>query len=338
MAKQLRKSNKLWAEGTREGIMRPHIADYADALTRGWRAERDYVQKVCNEFHSQISWQLEDYEEPPLPLPVYDPFAVVPVEVLSDEERKTKLARIEALNAQIRRWLKYRARSAGLGNVGIRSPRKPLLAYQQYMRESAAEIAVVVNERWAAQSIHADGSANTKKPGAPFRCAVARELFLALSSTEQAEIKARAVEEARAAKEAYKKAMSDGPSKAPEARQKCIDVFGRFMAPIMKGVQEYTGLQGFVMLGGPMPRYNGEVGTVHLAVGSNLQSVPSPFPGWDKRRWARDVVEFYTAYLRTAYTEQECREAALPLLGSTLADAPFSFMQSKQHFIPLSEF
>lgn len=32
------------------------------------------------------------------------------------------------------------------------------------------------------------------------------------------------------------------------------------MGPILHGIQEYTGLQGFMLLGGPMPRYNGEIG------------------------------------------------------------------------------
>jgi hypothetical protein len=90
------------------------------------------------------------------------------------------------------------------------------------------------------------------------------------------------------------------------------------MGPIMKGVQEYTGLQGFVVLGGPMPKYNGEVGTLQyvltficiqgylltqqrsLTVGRNQAAVPTTFPGYDGRQWDA-LIDVYTKYLGTAY-------------------------------------
>jgi hypothetical protein len=88
----------MWAEGTREDLLHPHIEAYADALERGWRAERDYVQKVCNEYHARISWRLADAEEPELPLPDYDPFALRVQEELSDEDRAERHDRVEMLN------------------------------------------------------------------------------------------------------------------------------------------------------------------------------------------------------------------------------------------------
>jgi hypothetical protein len=97
-SKELRKSNKMWAEGAREDLLRPHIEPYADALERGWRAERDYLQKVCNEYHARIFWRLADTDEPELPLPDYDPFAPPVVEALTDEERAARHDRIEELN------------------------------------------------------------------------------------------------------------------------------------------------------------------------------------------------------------------------------------------------
>jgi hypothetical protein len=97
-SKELRKSNKMWAEGAREDLLRPHIEAYADALERGWRSERDYLQKVCNEFHSRISWRLADHEEPELPLPEYNPLAPPVAEMLSDEERTARHDRVEDLN------------------------------------------------------------------------------------------------------------------------------------------------------------------------------------------------------------------------------------------------
>ncbi|KAF8122740.1 hypothetical protein K438DRAFT_1792965 [Mycena galopus ATCC 62051] len=263
--------------------MRPHIEPYTDALDRGWRAERDYWQRVCNEFHARISWRLADHEEPELPLPIYDALAPPVVEDLTEEERVERHARREELNDRIWRWLKYRAQSlrrkvtktaladspyaALLSKLsGLKTPPKARQAYQQFMHEKVAEIAAIVDIRWKEKSINADGSANTGKPKAPFRSAVAREMFEELPSSKRDAYAKRATEEARAAKEAYTKALEAGPSKSPEARQRCIDNFGKFIAPIMKGIFDYTGLHGHIVLGGPMPRYNGELGTIQCVL------------------------------------------------------------------------
>jgi hypothetical protein len=93
-----RKNKKLWAEGAREDLLKPHIEAYTDTLERGWRAERDYCQKVCNEYHARISWRLADEDEPELPLPDYDEFAPWATEELTEEEEIERQARIEALN------------------------------------------------------------------------------------------------------------------------------------------------------------------------------------------------------------------------------------------------
>jgi hypothetical protein len=107
--------------------------------------------------------------------------------------------------------------------AGVTTPPKARQGYQQFMRESfATVIAPVVEERWKAKSIKADGSANTGSPNAPFRCAIARELFNALPEEEQTEIRGRAVEEGREAKAAYEKGIKEGAAKSPEARQRCV--------------------------------------------------------------------------------------------------------------------
>jgi hypothetical protein len=97
-AKAAQLNNKLWAEGAREDLMRPHVEAYADALQRGWRVERNYLQKVCNEYHFCISWRLGDNEEPSLPLPTYNAFAPPVTETLTDEEKEAKQERIQSLN------------------------------------------------------------------------------------------------------------------------------------------------------------------------------------------------------------------------------------------------
>ncbi|KAJ7018725.1 hypothetical protein C8F04DRAFT_1277241 [Mycena alexandri] len=155
IAKTERKNLRLWAEGARESILKPHIEGYGDALERGWRAEREYHQRVCNEFHAKISWELLDHEEPNLPLPEYDPLA--PVDDDDEENADTQVVakreRIEILNKRIRNWFKYRVRKLRkflqtkldprkdpwailLAKLsGFLAPPKARQAYQQYYHE-----------------------------------------------------------------------------------------------------------------------------------------------------------------------------------------------------------
>ncbi|KAJ7663778.1 hypothetical protein DFH06DRAFT_1128165 [Mycena polygramma] len=320
-AKAERRNNKLWAEGAREDLLRPHIEAYADALQRGWRAERDYLQKVCNEYHGRISWRVGDNDEPELPLPEYDPFAPIVTEDLTEEERVARQNRIVELNARIQRWLKYRAQALRQGFAtktdprnnpyavllakisGVTVPPKTRQVYQQFMHESyTTEIAPLVEERWRRdKSTNEDGSANTKKPDAAFRSLIAREVFDKLPAEEKVALKERALAHSKEAKDAYEAAMKNGPSKEPAARQKCIDEIGRFLAPILEGVQSYTGLQGVCVFGGPIPKNNGEIGTTHVAVGTNRAPMPVGFAGWNRPRFAREIVGFFSEYLHTAY-------------------------------------
>src|SRR5438270_545897 len=92
------KNLKHWADGPRESILQPHIESYADACDRGWRAERDYFQAVCNEYHVRIDWRLQDHKEPPLPLPNYDHNAMPTIEKLTSEEVVAKSARLTQID------------------------------------------------------------------------------------------------------------------------------------------------------------------------------------------------------------------------------------------------
>ncbi|KAJ7119389.1 hypothetical protein C8R46DRAFT_1238661 [Mycena filopes] len=282
VAKKDRRNLKLWADGARESVLKPHIPGYTDALERGWRAERDYHQLVCNEYHAQIPWRLQDYEEPELPLPVYDKFAKTVPEDLSTEELETKRMKVDTMNARIAR---------PLGNLlaklaGINSPPKARQAFQQYMHESyETDIAPAVKARWEAAISDIDTTSETlpnikkkKGPDAPFRAKVARELFRELSEDDQEGLRRRAKEEAQKAREEYLAAMKQGPSKTPEARQKCIDNLGQFMATVLRGVTEYTGLHGVAIFGGPMPVHGGELRTLHCAWGRNHSSPAVNFP------------------------------------------------------------
>jgi hypothetical protein len=99
------------------------------------------------------------------------------------------------------------------------------------MRECKEELAKVVDERWKEKGINADGSANTKRPNAPFRAEVAREIFAEMTPEDREGYQRRAVEEAAAARAEYKKEMEKGPSNDPEARQryvKCYELYRIF--------------------------------------------------------------------------------------------------------------
>ncbi|KAJ7813579.1 hypothetical protein B0H13DRAFT_2382340 [Mycena leptocephala] len=324
VAKEDRKSLKAWAKGAREKILEPHIAGYTNALERDWRAERDYLQDVCNEYHALIPWHLDDYEEPEEPLPVWDKFAPVVAEELDEDETVRKRKR------RIARWLKYRARR--LRRSVHMDPRKDpfailvsKLARYKLAAESQASVSAT---RWEQERNDLDGQgslATQKGPNAPFRAKVARELFAELSEEERAALKERAQLEAKEAKEAYDKARRSPASKSPEDRQRCIDALGAFMTPILRGIQEYTGLHSVVLLGGPIPKYGGELRTVQVAYGRCRDGDPATFPQWCKHRFNKEVVGLMKEYLPHAFSAVECAEAALPDQSGLLGGAKYTF-------------
>jgi hypothetical protein len=255
--KEARKNLRLWAEGARESILKPHLEEYAQALDKGWHNECRYLKKVCNEFHARVDWRLADHEEPELK--DYDPKAVILPETLEDAEEVAKRQHVKQLNAvshfshicvtshltsafkRICRWFNYRIRktwkhnhSAGFDPTkdpyavllaklsGLQCPPKARQAYQQFMHESYAEkIAPVVAERWAAKLEDDAGNPDrTKEPKAGFRAQVARDIFAELAKSEQDEVAGRAKGEAAARRKAYQDALKNPASQAPSERQK----------------------------------------------------------------------------------------------------------------------
>lgn len=82
--KSERGNNKLWAEGLRETILTPHIPLFADAVRKGWSAQRIYLGQVFDEYHFHVPWDLPVDEEPP-PLKPYDPLVYYAEETLTEE-------------------------------------------------------------------------------------------------------------------------------------------------------------------------------------------------------------------------------------------------------------
>ncbi|KAJ7764951.1 hypothetical protein DFH07DRAFT_955774 [Mycena maculata] len=269
--KEDRKNLRGWAEGARETILAAHMDKYLAEKEKGWMQERDYLQVVCREFHARVSWRLQDHEEPTLA--PFDPQTMIlEKEKLSDEEAVEKRRHITVLDGRIRRWFGYRIRKISKRRratgdpakdplsvlmtklSGVKIPHKARQPFQQFMNESYQDkIAPAVAEKWEeARKMGTVEADKTKKPKAGFRAGVARKLFSALPAEEQKALGSRATAEAKMQKEVYAKALKDGASKRPEDRQRCIDDMGDFMRPILRGLEEYTGLHYILIGGGPM--------------------------------------------------------------------------------------
>ncbi|KAJ7707284.1 hypothetical protein B0H16DRAFT_1746505 [Mycena metata] len=343
IAKAERKNLRLWAEGTRESILKPHIEPYGDALERGWRAEREYLQRVCNEFHAKISWELQDHEEPELPLVAYDPLA--PVDDDDDEESVdaqvvAKRERITLLNKRIRNWFKYRVRKlrkflhskldprndpwaillAKLSN--FHAPPKARQAYQEYFHENNDKIAPVVAQKWAETAGAGSNVQTSKNPDAAFRAKVARELFAELSEEQREAYGKQAKENATAARTKYDLELKTPPSKAPEDRHACIQNVGDFLGPILLGIYERTGLHSVVLMGGPLPEYGGELQSIYVSYGRSI-TCGNHFPDFLGGRW-NIVLDLMKEYLQTAFTKRDQEEGALPESADVLRGAKYT--------------
>jgi hypothetical protein len=165
---------------------------------------------------------------------------------------------------------------------GVHAPPKARQGYQQFMHECYAErIDPIVKQRWAETQGAGASVPVSKEPNAPFRAQIAREVFAALPESEKQQYSARAKAEAAAAHGAFEKSLKDPSSKAPADRQKSVFIFisiasdqvnpsynssinhiGSFVAPILQGIFEQTGMHSVLVLGGPVPKYGGDLRTI----------------------------------------------------------------------------
>ncbi|KAK7000640.1 hypothetical protein R3P38DRAFT_3218926 [Favolaschia claudopus] len=315
-------------------ILKPHIDGYQAAMDKGWRYERKYWKKVCREFHARIDWRTQDHEEPVVR--EWDESNTIEEETLSPELEVQRATRVDGLNRRIRRWFVYRVRklckhqrSSGLDPLkdpyaillaklsGLTSPPKARQAYQQFMREAYTDkIAPAVAREWQVELANRHesgqiGEEDVKEPKAGFRAAVARKLFASLSTAEREGYASRAKAEAATAKSEYVQALKDPFSKAPEARQRCINGLSEFVAPILRGINGATGLHATLVVGGPIPEFGGELRTIHLSYGQNRTAAADHWPQWDKNRFSENVSQFMIEYLKTAYTSEDCARSAL---------------------------
>ncbi|KAJ7433177.1 hypothetical protein B0H11DRAFT_1939761 [Mycena galericulata] len=339
--KESRQNLRLWAEGNREVILGPHIEPYGEAMEQGWIEERKYLQRVLKEYHARVDWRLKDHEEPMLG--EFDPEAPLPApETLPPGEEQQKQAALAVLDVRIRAWLKYRVKRlrryvrTKVGSTkdpwavllaklsGVKSPPKARQAYQQFMHERYKDtIEPIVTKEWAQSTGNGSSVPTEKDPKADFRAEVARRLFAELPADVKLQYATRAKEEAAERRANFKKALEAQPSTSPKARQEAINHLGAFAAPILQGIHERTGLHSVLILGGPIPKYGGDLRTIHVSYGRNRSTVGAHFPQWAKDRF-NGVLGLMKEYLGTAFTQQECADSALPtgLEGATYTMAP----------------
>ncbi|KAJ7051254.1 hypothetical protein C8F01DRAFT_1263279 [Mycena amicta] len=304
-----------WAKGLVEDqILAPGEAAYAEA--------------VCSGNHAAVGWRTAMKARPIGPLPHWDETVVLPEEPgLSEAEEKVKAWIIEQMRERIERYYSYRyettrGKSVKASNAddpysvlftelaGIVPVKKCLQGYQQYMKESyAAEIAPVVNSRWLDER---DKAPDAKAPPAHYRAKIARELFNDLDKTTQAAIKGRAKLTAQREREEYAERLRSWPDRTPECVQRAIDNLPGVMHRIMQGIADATGMQFFLVGGGPTPRYGGEIRTIHMSIGQNRAPVPTSFPLWKRAHFNQEILGSFKEYLATAYTPAQRMAMALP--------------------------
>ncbi|KAJ7145446.1 hypothetical protein C8R43DRAFT_1197148 [Mycena crocata] len=138
-----RKNLRLWAEGTRESILRPHLDGYTAALDKGWRQERAYLKKVCLEFHARVSWETEDHKEPVLDKNWAPAKVTKKSQPLPEEEEKLKRASA-GLDPTKDPYAVLLAKLSGLT-----APPKARQGFQQWMHENPKdEIELIIQVCW----------------------------------------------------------------------------------------------------------------------------------------------------------------------------------------------
>lgn len=161
--------------------------------------------------------------------------------------------------------------------IEVDSKGKPVTNFIKYCRSK-------VTERWNATASTRVGTKDADaSPTAAFRGAITLEYFRSLPTADQELWAQKALDRSTEAKEEWKRKMTEEPSKDPQEVQtwvqyrflaamlcvkltsvdfRCIDNLPRFAAPWMEGIRKRTGLHVTLIVGGPMPKFGGEIGTI----------------------------------------------------------------------------
>ncbi|KAJ7058988.1 hypothetical protein C8F01DRAFT_1085448 [Mycena amicta] len=271
---------------------------------------------------------------------------------LTKKERKDKAAWIVYMIPRIKRWLDYRAQGGAHATPATGKkldPTDPInimlfqiadtlpahrarQGWQQFWHEEArTTIEEEVAREWPnsaerkaalakAKEKQASGKGKGKgkakaldtKPTGAYRQSIARALFAKKSKAEQKLYLERAAADRARDAGAFNAAMKAWPPKDPVAIQAAIDNLAPTIGRFMQGVAELTNMHVLMTLGGPSPRFHGTLHTAHFSAGQNNAPSPVAFPDWDAKHFNTHTLDKMKAYLRTAYSREECMAAALP--------------------------
>ncbi|KAJ7058425.1 hypothetical protein C8F01DRAFT_1303984 [Mycena amicta] len=284
-----RKNLRLWAEGARESILRPFLADYSAALDHGLVPERALLRNILRVYFGKVHWSTKDDEEPTLM--EWDPNASMTVENLSPELQSEKDRRIATLSDRIRRWFRYRVQSRNrFRRTWIRNPAKDPFA------------------RWL---LNLSGLSKAKKRLQPWQQFMTEQLpLLQPNQTPRNEYQARAKAVADAAKEEHERKLHAPPDTSPQARHDALSRLVGFIGPVLQEIHNVTGCHSTLLVGGPQPEFGGDISVRHISFGRNLTASAHHWAQWDKERF-KGVLAFFVEYLQTAYTPEDCTSAAL---------------------------
>ncbi|KAI5887791.1 uncharacterized protein SCHCODRAFT_02469702, partial [Schizophyllum commune H4-8] len=172
---------------------------------------------------------------------------------------------------------------------------------------NAAELAPIYKSQWNALLLTGKVAADAKQSG-NWRELVARKELQKLSAEEQKYWKNAAKEFNDARTAEYKRVLTEPPSQTPEARQAAINALPKFIAPLLAGVYARTGMHVCLLLGGPMPKWGGQLKTVCIAAGRNHQGAAKPWPEWPG---FNAVTDHFKEYLASAFSEAERQAMSL---------------------------
>nr|GAT58312.1 predicted protein [Mycena chlorophos] len=326
--RQHRRNLRFWAEGNRQKVLDPYIPYYAAAMDRGLDAENELLREITCVFNARIDWRVGDDVDPPLR--PWDPNTPLVPELLSPAEELAKATRLKILWHRIRRWFRYRVqrthslrRTFGcdprkdpfaafvLRLSGYTRPKKRRQGYQQYMRECWEVLLPVIERKWAAYKLeHAELAGKGHKAG--FRAAVVRPLFQRLDERVRQAFEARAKEQCDKDNAEYDAALRRAPDMSPEGRLRALKNVPDFAGQVLQEIFNTTGCHVTLLYGGPDPEQKGDIIVRHISIGRNLLAPQKHWGSWAPSRFKKNVSGFFAEYLQTAYTEDDCRRAALP--------------------------
>ncbi|PPQ77171.1 hypothetical protein CVT26_008091 [Gymnopilus dilepis] len=268
------------------------------------------------------------------------------------EERRKRVA---FKKGQIKRWLAYQYQKDHDVDTkfnGAHNPYRALLfklTGHQFVRPRAktacnvwrktmrAEIEEKVKAKVATESIG-------RGQLAALRDKIAREMFCDLPAEERRKWSDVADKESREALKAWEEEINSPPSKAPEARQKCILGLVRFVQPILDLICEATGWKASFIAGGPEPAHDGKLNVIGIHSGKTSGDVPMDFGALEREAIRKTLIPMYGRFLKRCYSVEECHaralksedslsmeSAGLELEGATLfgVDSPYGSVDEK---------